>query len=358
MKNPNKFGTCYKLSGKRRNPYIARAYTGKNEYGEPIYKTIGYFRTKTEGNKALMEYNYNPYDIDKSKLLFKDVYELWLKQYKEYNPTSKATENYHKAFKLLSPIHNETFSKLKGYHYQSIIDDLGKKYTFNYLKYVYSLLRQIYKFAVVNDISLADYSKGLRKTGKKKNEQDYLTQIEVGMIYKNLNIVENADVILTLCLTGIRPSELFNITKFSVDFKNKIISGIGIKTEAGFNKRIPISKFLEPILINRYNKADTYLFAKPNGLKMNYQYFLNHVYKPCLKELDIPYKSPKSTRHFFATFTNELNLNKKARTSILGHTNVNFTDETYTHTEDNFLKKEYNKVDTMLSDLFKSQTKN
>lgn len=358
MKNPNKFGTCYKLSGKRRNPYIARAYTGKSEYGEPIYKTIGYFRTKTEGNKALMEYNYNPYDIDKSKLTFEDVYNLWIEQYKRNNPAVQTPKNYQKAFNLLQPLHKNIFMEIKGYHYQIIIDELGEKYKMNYMKYVYSILKHVYKFAISNDICSIDYSKTIVKKGIKKEEQDYFTKKDLIKLYKNINVVENADMILTLCLTGTRPSEFFKFSKNTVDLKNNIISGVGIKTDAGKKKIIPISNFLKPILVKRYKETDMYLFPKPNGEKMDYQYFLNHIYKPCLKELDIPYKSPKSTRHFLATFTNEANVNKKARTGILGHTNVNFTDTVYTHTETDFLKKEYGKVDKKLESMLNSLTKN
>ncbi len=351
MKNPNKFGTCYKLSGNRRNPYIARAYAGKNEYGEPIYKTLGYFKTKTEGNKALIEYNYNPYDIDKSKMTFEDIYNLWLEQYKKDNPKSKSLVNYQKAYKLLSPLHKNIFSQMKGYHYQHLIDELGKKYKMNYLKSVYVLLKQIYQFAIANDICNTDYSVVIKKKGIKESEQDYFTKKEVTKIFKNIDTTENADMILTLCLTGTRPGELFNFSKDTVDFDNNIITGVGIKTKAGIEKIIPISKYLKPVLKKRYDKTDKYLFPKRNGEKMNYQYFIRNIYKPCLKEMNIPYKSPKSTRHFFATYTNELNLNKKARTMILGHTNVEFTDKTYTHTETDFLIEEYNKIDSNLDNI-------
>ena len=352
MKNPNKFGTCYKLSGKRRRPYIAKAYTGKDDDGKPIYQILGYYRTKSEGIAALIEYKNNPYEINQKDLSFKDVYKLWFDYYKSIKGELKVFNNYQKAFNLLKPIHNELFINLKSFHYQRLLNQLGEKYKKSYLEYVYILIKRIYKFAVSNDICVKDYSISIINTGIQMEEQSYFTELDLIKTYKNINKVKNADMILTLCLTGIRPGELFNITKFNVDFNNNIISGIGIKTNAGLNKEIPISKFLKPILINRYNKADTFLFAKPNGLKMDYQYFLNHIYKPCLKELNIPYKSPKSTRHFLATFTNEVNVNKKARTGILGHTNVEFTDRTYTHNQKDFLNKEYNKVDNKLERLF------
>lgn len=348
MKNPNKFGTCYKLSGKRRKPFIARAYTGKDKYGDPIYKTIGYFETKTEGQKALMEYNYNPYDIDKSKLKFIDIYNLCVDEHRQ-DVSEGTLKNYKKGFKLLSKLHNEIFFKLRPYHYQKIINELSIKYTKEYLTEIKKITSKMYNYAIMQNIVTENYSKAIKIKGKTKEEQPYFTEIEVIKMIKNINTVKNVDALLSLCLMGIRPTELFNISKFNINFNNNIISGIGIKTEAGFNKRIPISKFLKNSLRERYNLTDNYLFAKPNGTQMDYRYFLEHIYKPCLKELNIPYKPPKSGRHFFATITNQENVNKKARTKILGHTNADFTNAVYTHTEDNFLQNEFKKVDTALS---------
>lgn len=352
MKNPNRYGTCYKLSGKRRNPYIARAYTGRGEDGKPIYQTIGYFRTKTEGMKALAEFNINPYDVEKSKYTLLDVYKLWKDEYLKYRPDSIAFKNYEKAFKHFKPLYNEKFDKLKVMHWQRLFDKLGEKYTLNYLRSDYVVLGMLYKFALKNDICTKDYSKFINKTGKKKQEQEYFTQLEVAKIYKSVGKVENADAVLTLCLTGLRPSELFNISKFNIDFENRIITGIGIKTDAGKNKRVPISKFLIPILKNRFNNSDTYLFAKTNGEKMNYQYFMDNVYRKAIEKIGVKYKSPKACRHFFATITNELNLNEKARIKIMGHSNVNMTNNVYTHTEDRFLKSEFEKIDNRFDSIF------
>lgn len=352
MKNPNRYGTCYKLSGKRRKPYIARAYKGKNEDGSIKYDTIGYFETKTDGMIALAKYHSNPYDLKKSKYTLTDVFNLWKNDYVKYNSNEHTFKNYEKAFKLLKPLHFEEFRNIKGYHWQVLLDELGEKYKKHYLDKVYTLLVLVYKYALNNDICDKDYSKTIRKTGIRKEEQDYFTQIEIARIYKAVGKVKNSDAILTLCLTGLRPAELFNITKFNVDFQRKIIFGVGVKTSSGLKKRVPISKYLFPILKNRYNDTDNYLFHKPGGEKMNYQYFLNHIYKPALNEIGLKYKSPKACRHFLATITNEAKVNKKARTGILGHTKEEFTDDVYTHTEDRFLNEEFQKVDDKLGNIF------
>ena len=62
MRLPNGFGTVYKLSGNRRNPYIVRKTVGwelDTVNGKAIQKyiTIGFAPTKEKGLEMLREYN-------------------------------------------------------------------------------------------------------------------------------------------------------------------------------------------------------------------------------------------------------------------------------------------------------------
>ena len=82
MKLPNGFGTVYKLSGNRRNPYVARKTKGwkiNPETGKikQTYITIGFYSTRKEALTALAEFNANPYDMDAGKVTFEDIYERW-----------------------------------------------------------------------------------------------------------------------------------------------------------------------------------------------------------------------------------------------------------------------------------------
>ena len=57
MKNPNGYGSVSKMSGNRRRPFVVRRTIGWNEKGHPIYETIGYCKTREEGNMLLADYN-------------------------------------------------------------------------------------------------------------------------------------------------------------------------------------------------------------------------------------------------------------------------------------------------------------
>lgn len=354
MKNPNRLGTCYKLQGKRRKPYIARAYTGKNEDGKPNYKTIGYFKTKTEGIQSLIEYKTNPYDIDNTKLTLADVFEKFKEEHKNYVQKRTFFNNYELAFEKLKPLHNEIFINLRPLQYQKIINENANKYKKTYLKKIKTLLGLLYDFAEMKDIIKTDYSKGIRIIGQETGEQDEFTIFEVAKMVKNIEKIENLDMIVIMCLTGIRPQELLNISIFNLDFQKNIIHSIGVKTTAGKRKRIPISPIIKPYLLKRCKESENYLFLNKKQNQMDYHYFLYNVYKPCLKSINLKYKSPKACRHFWATVTKEKKVDGKVRTNVLGHTNEEFTNTIYTHLQDEFNKKECKKIDDYIYETLKN----
>ena len=83
MKLPNGFGSVYKLSGRRRRPWVA-AKTFGWEFDEKGQRrlsrskqAIGYYATRQEAMTALVQYNENPYDLDFNKTTFSEVYEKW-----------------------------------------------------------------------------------------------------------------------------------------------------------------------------------------------------------------------------------------------------------------------------------------
>ncbi len=60
MRLPSGYGSVYKLSGKRRRPWIAIVTEGWDDEGKQLRKPIGYFATKMEALDALSVYRQNP----------------------------------------------------------------------------------------------------------------------------------------------------------------------------------------------------------------------------------------------------------------------------------------------------------
>lgn len=71
MKLPNGYGSVYKLSGNRRNPWVACVTTGYNkETRNQERRVIGYFSNKPKALNALADYNQNPFDVDSARRTF------------------------------------------------------------------------------------------------------------------------------------------------------------------------------------------------------------------------------------------------------------------------------------------------
>ena len=74
MKLPNGFGSVYKLSGNRRNPYVAKKTKGwdidENREGKAAIYNSRYYPTRKEALTALAEFNANPYDVNAAKVTF------------------------------------------------------------------------------------------------------------------------------------------------------------------------------------------------------------------------------------------------------------------------------------------------
>ncbi len=158
MKLPNSFGSVYKLSGKRRNPWVARKTTGwktvegkKSAY--PVYKFIGYYPTKQDAMIALAEYNKDPYDLHFNTITFKEVFDRWSEE--KYPKISKSNcQGYNASFRLCSSIQDMKMCDINIDHLQKVVDDSGKNTPT--LKKLKIMFKQLYDYCVLHDIVTQD----------------------------------------------------------------------------------------------------------------------------------------------------------------------------------------------------------
>lgn len=347
MRNPNRFGTCYKLSGKRRKPFIARAYMGKKD-GKPIYKTIGYFRTKSEGQQALLNYKYNPYNIDVKHMTLTEVFEKF-KEEKE-SEVKDFNMSYGIQFRKLEPLHHFEFKDIKAYMFQNVLNDLSKQYSKGYVVAVKTCIKQLVHYAIKLEIIEHDYSVVLKAKGKEQKEQSVFTVDEVSKIISSMGKVKNVESIVFMLFTGCRPSEMLNVRLENIDLEHNIIHSFGVKTKTSKNKRVPIPDILKEYIVDRVENGHYYLFPTVNGYRNPYASYINE-YKQMLQTIGIEYKTPKSCRHFFATVTNNENINDKTRQAILGHSDVRTTNDFYTHIEDKKINDEYEKIERVIRNI-------
>ncbi|NCD00242.1 MAG: site-specific integrase [Bacteroidia bacterium] len=334
MRNPNGYGSVIKMSGNRRNPFAVRVTNGWDDEGKQLYRYLGYYPDRPTAMIALAEYNKNPLQIDASSITFKEVYDKWsTDKYEKIHYTN--ANGYRAAYVACGNLDKMPFAEIRKIHLQKALDQSG----FNppMQKKFRTLLNQMYKYAMENDIVDKNYAQFVETAYYKKSDRRIpFTDFEIKRLFKDKDQegFELADTILIMIYTGLRIGELLTINKSDVDIKNRVIIG-GMKTEAGRNRVIPINKKILPLIQERYSHAKEYLIEKPNGKKYEY-YLYNRHFKILMKLLKASH-SPHDCRHTFATLMSNAGANTNALQKIIGHAHYSTTADIYTHKDINEL---------------------
>lgn len=337
MKNPNGQGTVYKLSGKRRNPWIARVTIGWTEDKKQIYQTIGYFKTKREGLDALALHRVNPIS-PKSDLTLGEIYEEWSST--KYDKLSADTVyGYKAAWYPLERYSKLKFKDLRTLHIQSIIDDLHKaNKSKSAMEKVRTLCNLLYKYAMQNDIVDKNYAEFIEMPKTKKKEKEIFTDLEIKKLEELAATDPWANTILILIFTGMRISELLTLNRFNIDIDDMVIRG-GIKTDAGKDRIIPIHSKIQPYIKEWYmQNKDTVIF-KDDGKKISPEYYRIYFYYPALEKAGVRKLTPHSCRHTFASLMARAQVDPLYIQKLIGHSDYNTTANIYTHPEIQELKK-------------------
>lgn len=342
MRNPNGYGGINYLGKNRRNPYRVRITTGW-EYDENTrktkqkYATLGYYPSRKEAIMALAEYNKNPFDIDKTNVTFKELYEKWANE--NYPLLKKSNlRSYKSAYALCEPLHNIKIRDIKKDPMQDLLNDLGDKYSRPVLDKVKAVFRMVYKTAIENDVMDKDYSQFVKVNNyvEAKAIHTTFTADEINMLWDNLDLEINydgimhmpVDTILIMCYTGMRPGELIDLKTANIHVDEKYMIG-GLKTEAGKNRVIPIHNDILPLVAKRYNPKNERFIMLTQGTDP-YNQYRKHFFDPVMKFLKIKHL-PHDCRHTFASFADRSNANTLSIKRIIGHKSQDFTKDVYTH---------------------------
>jgi integrase len=322
-RNPNGYGSVVKLSGRRRKPFMVRKTVGYDDRAYPIYDIIGYYKTRSEAMVALAEYNADPYDVNLSKLTFKELFERWSET--ELPKLGQSLQGAHKAaFKHCTPLYNVQYKKLRKFHMQQCIDLCNKSgSTQTHIKNLFTTLD---KYAFDQDIINKCYSVNLTTTTTEAKKRVPFTREEIK--YVEAHIGEPLyDETMFMLYTGCRVSEMLTVKSANVDLPNRTLV-LGMKTDAGKNRVIPIHKKLVPI-IEAHIGAE-YLFehqrsatAKNPETALSSKFItqfgrkFNHDTHDC--------------RHTFRSELDRKGANKVCIDLIMGHKNADIGERVYTH---------------------------
>lgn len=342
FKRPNGYGSIYREKGNRRAPYRVMITTDRKLVdGKPklIRKTLGYYRTEAAAKAALDDYTRNEYDIDKAKMTFADVYDIWSK---DHFPTITPKSQYilQNAYKHLSPLHSAPMTQLRTEHFEGAVRACSAGSATK--KKMTQLLSMMSQWAMAHDVTRKDYVKlcNFRIGDAEPQLQRVLfTPEEIQTMRDHAGEDQIQDMILLSIYTGFRPGELLAIKSSNVDPEQQTITG-GSKTAAGRDRIVPIHPDVRELVENYLSRGTETLFVgvKSGKKPMPYEY-----YRDAFVER-FPGHTCYDTRHTFVTAWKKQSLNEYILKRIVGHQIGDVSEKFYTHRDIENIKSEMAKL--------------
>lgn len=326
MKLPNRYGSVYKMKGRRRKPYrvvISRGFNCDGNIFKSKRLTLGHFVTKNDQVlEALVNYHQDPYELKAKSITFEELYVKWSEQHFKSLINKSACRTFKAAIES-AKVGNATKARMKS---------------------MYNLM---YRYAIKQDILDKNYAK-LYDPVKvlKKNCKITFTSEEVNKLWENIDEISFIDMILVGIYTGFRPSELTILKTKDIHLDKGDMIG-GIKSEAGRNRVAPIHRKIHEIINERYDEKNEYLFNDYNKLTKEVTSLTYDKYRGRFNKAMIALKmerNPHETRHTFITQAKYCNVNDYVLKKIIGHEVSDVTDSIYTHRSIDNLKNEIIKI--------------
>lgn len=349
--------------------YEGKISLGYDENGKRKRKTV-YGKTKTEVQQKIKQIEYDIKSgtfVDKSGITIYHLGKQLLDD--DYNLNHIKEVTYFRnleTLKRLKPIYNiplqyanETLLK------QFLLDEQG--YSQSVIKKDYALLNRIFREAVKRHIVAVNPMEDIKQP-KSKKESIKVRALTVDEQKKLYTVLTTEDInysrqMLLSMLTGMRMGEINALEVKDVDFrfrnirinktmsrgeKGKAIVSRSTKTEAG-TRTIPMTDDVDKILRDSIgNKKSGQIFTRNDKLITTCQ--VNEQYKRVLRKYDIIDNSVDgrvdlhSLRHTYATRCIEANMPAKVLQTLLGHTDIKITLNTYCDAFDNFQTKAIEQV--------------
>lgn len=343
MRLPNGYGSVYKLSGKRRKPYIARKTIGWDNDEKQIYKNIGYFTTKTEALQALVDYNNDPYDLTMQNLTFEDAYNKWFEETFDETTNRSTIKNYKLAYRYCGSLYNMKLSGIKLYHLQNVVDncDAGCQ-TAGRIK---SLFNKIYQWAIRMEYVRKNYAENITlPKNEQKSFRRAFTREDINKIWEASKSNPNLNIILILLYCGVRINELLCLKKEDVNLEEQWFRVRASKTNAGI-RIVPIADKVFPFWKEYMNKSKCeYAVCTPSGEQFTYDNFRKNYWHPAMDSLGMDY-IPHETRHTCNSLLIMANVNPTIRKKIMGHkSQMDIGESVYGHIYNDELLKAINQI--------------
>lgn len=371
MRLPNGFGNIYEIKGRPlRKPFYVKVCTGRTEDGKLKYRSLkpqSSFATYQEAYEALIAYNKDPYVFDNS-MTVKEVYNAWLEE-----ATEKHLKNnikmYTSAWRYCYIAYDIDFRSIKPSHIKACVEDskikiisgryAGKEMgpTDAVKRGIKSLWNVLFDYAIEHGLVDKNVARSYTvhlNPYKKDHRQKHIafTDSEMDLLWKASETDKYACMILILCYSGMRPSELCEMRRKNIDLVNDTMIG-GIKTEAGRDRVIPIHRRIKPLIQKFYHESEDfhseYLVNRIDtitrqGSQMKYE-SLKYRFDKIISALNLnPAHNPHDCRKYFVTQAKKYHLDEYALKRIIGHQIDDITERVYTERPIGWLKEEIEKI--------------
>ena len=339
MRLPNGYGSVYKLSGNRRNPWVAAKTDGydiiEKEEEKKLkrkYHIIGYYPTRAKALQALADFNDNPYDIELSKVTFAEIYQRWYND--EFNDESNAStkRNYESAYKQCTALYNLKMSDIKPNVLQKVVDDIDGSY--NVKHRVKILLSKMYEWCIEHEAIKKNYAQRIKIDVKSEpSTRKRFSTDDIETLWKHAHKSNSAAIVLILIYSGVRIMELLDLKTENVNLDEQYFNVIDSKTPSGI-RTVPIADKVLPFWKKFIERSEcSYAICNVHGNQFTYDNFKRHYWKPLMQELNIEY-TPHETRHTFISMATAKNVNPTIIKKIVGHKSLmSLTENVYTHPE-------------------------
>lgn len=267
------------------------------------------------------------------------------------NVSNKTIENYTIDLVLLENFLSENKKTLLNANNDDIYDYLNsqdfKSKTYN--RKVTSI-KEFYKYLIAEKYNI---SVNINKIEHIKNEKVYPKIIKFEDISKMVSVQENTTlgmrnkvIIMFLYITGLRVSELCNLTYSDINFQEGYIRCIG----KGNKEKIIMVGELLSINLSAYTNTtrkeilngleSKYVFVNSEGDPLTRQAIFN-IIKDAASKADIKlHVSPHTLRHCFATHMLENGADVRTVQELLGHTDIS-TTQVYLNISNKAIKNAY-----------------
>jgi len=285
---------------------------------------------------------------------------LWLESKRGTVKGSTFTDTYFNPTRLyiLPSLGDAEICELSRKKLQSYLSKLGMRYSLSVLKKVRLCFRQMYEYAVEEDLCGFNPALSLKvKSQLVPNKRLPYSAADANALFEYAAAHPKGLGICIMLDLGLRCSELLGLKWSDINFRSGfvtisrasvLIDGkafVSAPKSAESCRTIPIPERLLTLLNNKFKgqKSKGYIVCRPDGKPHYAEEYTRQVYNKFFAdevvELGVPRLSPHMLRHTCGTLLYAKTGDIFAVSKFLGHSSVDVTTKFYVHSSPEVLRK-------------------